>query len=419
MSGGRRDLLAALGLAGLGLASPLVPDIGEARAENTSRPAPSGTPPLVLGALFPATGPLAAHGDECLRGVVLAAEACNQTGGVFGRQVTLVTGDAADPDRAVSEARRLIIDAQPALIFGTGDSALSLGASEASEGSGVPYWELTGTMPAITTRGFHYLLRVCESEADIVERCLEAATDLVAPALHLPLDRLTIVLLYADSGTGGALATLATVAARKRKLPSPVAIAYQADGVDFSDIAQRLQSMKPDIVVHHGSAEEVVLLYRSLEALHWKPGRIIGTTPPYAMSETAAMIGPAFDGALAVSVPPYRVGPHLAPRAAAIGRAYEQRFGASPRSGYSLSHFAGAALCLEALRRAGSADKDKVLAVVRALDLAQGGLANGWGGVFGMGGENTRAFACALQWQNGVAIPLLPRAAAAGQYLPS
>jgi branched-chain amino acid transport system substrate-binding protein len=418
MAWGRRDLLAGLGLSGLGV--PLL-GVSGARAAKT-RPAAAADAPVTIGTLFPATGPLAAHGDECLRGVILATEACNRAGGLFGRQVVLVSGDAADPDRAVAEARRLIADAQPALLLGTGDGALSLGASEASEGSGVPYWELSATTPAVTTRGFRYLLRVCEPESSIAEGCLDAALDLVAPALrHGPAEPkaapLIIVLLYADTASGNALVSLVAAAAHRRGLPSLIAIAYQPDAVDFSGIATRLHAIKPDVMVHHGSSEEVVLLYRSLEALRWQPGRIIGTTPAYAMTETAAMIGPSFDGTLAVTVPPYRADARLIPNAAKVAQAYEQRFGAPPRSGYSLSHYAGAELCLSSLKAAGSIDRDHVLSVVRSLGVKEGGMVNGWGALFGLGGENTRAFACVLQWQNGESVALLPKAAAAGSYL--
>ena len=176
MAGRRRDLLGGFGAGlGLNLVASLAPGwAARGLAANPSRqPADSKT--LSVGALFPVTGPLAVLGDECLRGVQLATDLCNQGGGLFGRQIKLALGDASDPDRAVSEARRLISVEQPVLIMGTGDSALSLCASEVSEGSAIPYWELTATMPSITARGFRYLLRVCDIEPGIAARCIEAA----------------------------------------------------------------------------------------------------------------------------------------------------------------------------------------------------------------------------------------------------
>jgi branched-chain amino acid transport system substrate-binding protein len=419
MAGRRRDLLGGFGAGlGLNLVASLAPGwAARGLAANPSRqPADSKT--LSVGALFPVTGPLAVLGDECLRGVQLATDLCNQGGGLFGRQIVLALGDASDPDRAVSEARRLISVEQPVLIMGTGDSALSLGASEVSEGSAIPYWELTATMPSITARGFRYLLRVCDIEPGIAARCIEAAASVVAPAWRLPPGALSVVLLYADDGPGSTLVPLAMAAAHRSGMAPPVTIAYQPDGGNFTALAARLAAMKPDVVIHHGNAEEVVLFFESLATQRWRPRALIGATAAYGSLETAAMIGPAFDGTLAVGVVPYGTDARLAPEAAMIALLYAQRYGAQPRSGLSLSHFAGAALCFDALRRAGSSDKDRVLGIARSMQLDRGGLSNGWGAQFGTGGQNLRAFSCLSQWQDGRVVALLPSDGAAGRYRP-
>ena len=417
MAARRRDLLSGFGAGlGLNLAASLAPGwSGGALAANPSRPPPEDKT-LSVAALFPASGPLAALGNECLRGVQLATDLCNEGGGLFGRQIVLALGDASDPDRAVSEARRLISDAQPVLMLGTGDSALSLGASEVSEGSAIPFWELTATMPSITARGFHYLLRVCEIETGIAARCIEAAASVVAPALSRPPGALSMVLLYADDGPGSALVPLTMAAAHQSGMAPPETIAYQPDGANFTTVVARLAAMKTDVVIHHGSTEEAVLFFEGLATQPWRPAAVIGATPAYGSSETAAMIGQSFDGTLAVGVVPYSAGARLAPEAEMIALLYEQRFGARPRSGLSLSHFAGAALCFDVLRRAASPDKDRVLAVARSMRLDRGDLANGWGAQFGAGGQNLRAFSCLSQWQNGQAVALLPRDGAAGRY---
>jgi branched-chain amino acid transport system substrate-binding protein len=416
MAARRRDLLGGLGLGvGLNLAASFM--AAGARAANTTRPTADGKT-LTVGALFPASGSLAALGNECLRGVQLAADLCNEGGGLFGRQIVLALGDASDPDRAVSEARRLISDAQPVLMLGTGDSALSLGASEVSEGSAIPYWELSATMPSITARGFHYLLRICDIETGIAARCTEAVASVVALALSRAPGALSVVLLYSDDGPGTALVPLVLAAAHRSGLAPPVTVAYQPDSANFAALSARLAAMKPDVVIHHGSTEEVVLFFAGLATQGWRPHALIGATAAYGSLETAAMIGPSFDGTLAVGVVPYGVDARLAPEAAIVALLYEQRFGAKPRSGLSLSHFAGAALCFDVLRRAGSADRDKMLGVARGMQLGRGGLANGWGALFGTGGQNQRAFSCLSQWQNGRAVALLPPEGAAGRYRP-
>jgi branched-chain amino acid transport system substrate-binding protein len=413
MAAGRRNFLGGMAAGvGLGFAPAIIPKA--VRAASPPRKADGNG--IVIGALFPLTGPLATLGNECLRGVQLATDLCNAGGGVLNQPVTLALGDATDPDRAVSEARRLISDQQPALILGTGDSALSLGASEASEGSGIPYWELSAAMPSITTRGFHYLLRLCDTEDGIADRAVEAAETVVAPALQRPASGLTGALLYSDEATGIALLPLIAAAAHRHNMPPPMSIAYQSGDADFAALAARLAAMRPDILLHHGSSEDAVLLHAALAARGWRPHAMIGTSAAYTSRETAAMIGPAFDGTLSVGVTPYSLAARLAPDAGMVATLYEQRFGAAPRSGYSLSHFAGTSLCFDTLRLAKTIDKDKVLAVAQALTLSDGTLANGWGALFAPGGQNLRAFSSLAQWQKGELVALLPKEGAAGQF---
>lgn len=408
MAAGRRSVLGGLAA---GIAATALPT-----ATRAATPPRKSDDRIVIGALFPLTGPLATLGNECLRGVQLATDLCNAGGGLFGKQINLVQGDAADPDRAVAAARGLIADQQPALIFGTGDSSLSLGASEASEGSGIPYWELSATSPAITTRGFHYLLRICDTENGVADRALEAAETLIAPALRLEPAKLSATLLYSDGASGMALLPLIMAAAQRRGMAPLMTIAYQSDDADFAAVATRLAAMQPDVLLHFGTSEDVVLLHAALATKRWRPRAMIGVSSPYGSRDTATMVGPALEGTLAVGVTPYSIDARLAPDAGMVATLYEQRFGAAPRSGLSLSHFAGVGLCFDTLRLAKTLDKDKVLATVQALGLPQGSLANGWGASFGPGGQNLRAFTSLAQWQNGRLVSLLPKDGASGRF---
>jgi branched-chain amino acid transport system substrate-binding protein len=57
-----------------------------------------------IGALWPFSGPIAEDGQESLRGAKIAAEMQNEKGGLWGKQIQLVTGDASDAKAAMTEA---------------------------------------------------------------------------------------------------------------------------------------------------------------------------------------------------------------------------------------------------------------------------------------------------------------------------
>ena len=53
--------------------------------------------PIRIGAINPFSGPLALYGDEVARGYQLAIDEANAKGGVIGRKLELLRGDASSP----------------------------------------------------------------------------------------------------------------------------------------------------------------------------------------------------------------------------------------------------------------------------------------------------------------------------------
>ncbi len=138
-----RHLLAAASAAAM-LAS------GSAMAQQTWR----------IGALYPLSGNLALLGNENLVGARIAVDMINERGGVAGKKVELVSGDASTPDKAQSEAERLSSLENLKVITGTYSSGLSFAASQVVERRGGIYWETGGIADGLTKRGFKNYFRV-------------------------------------------------------------------------------------------------------------------------------------------------------------------------------------------------------------------------------------------------------------------
>ncbi len=56
---------------------------------------------IKIGALYPLTGNLSVLGNVTFDGARVALEMINETGGVLGKKVEFVVGDANTPDRAL------------------------------------------------------------------------------------------------------------------------------------------------------------------------------------------------------------------------------------------------------------------------------------------------------------------------------
>src|SRR5712664_4223678 len=77
-----------------------------------------------IGVLQPLTGNLAAEGKRHLEGYEIMRDLINERGGVMGKKLVFVVGDAVDPTVAASEANRLITREGVKIITGTYSSTL-------------------------------------------------------------------------------------------------------------------------------------------------------------------------------------------------------------------------------------------------------------------------------------------------------
>ena len=72
-----------------------------------------------IGVLEPLTGNLAAEGKRHLEGYEIVRDLINERGGVMGKKLVFVVGDAVDPTVAASEATRLATREGVKIITGT------------------------------------------------------------------------------------------------------------------------------------------------------------------------------------------------------------------------------------------------------------------------------------------------------------
>src|SRR3974390_1242626 len=75
--------------------------------------------PLRIGAINPYSGPLALYGDEVARGYQLAVDERNAKGGVLGRKIELIRGDAANPQQGIAAVDQLVTRDKAELFIGT------------------------------------------------------------------------------------------------------------------------------------------------------------------------------------------------------------------------------------------------------------------------------------------------------------
>ena len=368
--------------------------------------------PIVIGALYPFSGMLSLFGDESFRGLELAIDARNAAGGLFGRPIKLVKGDAVDPAAAVTEIKRLVSVEKISAVFGTFASPQVIAASQVTELAGIPYFELGAICDPVLERGFRLLFRACSSATMMAALSVDTISQSLAPQWGMDREphraSLRVSILHEDGLYGSNVSALQIARCKERGLTVVDQLAYNAAAPDLANAVQRLRGADVTVVLHTGYQSDTALFYREMKQANWLPRMVIGCGGGYAITDTAATIGAEFDGTLNVGFPPYATQPDAAPGIAAVAMAYERKYGAKPRSGHSLANYVGAQLFLGALGQAGSLDKDKVRDAVMAANLGLKETANGWGVRFDDKGQNTLALPVVAQWRGATLQAVLP-----------
>ena len=94
-----------------------------------------------IGALYPLSGNLAVLGNEALMGAEIAAEMVNETGGFDGKKFEIIKTDVTDPQKATTEAKRLVNQKGVDLLIGTYGSSIMLANAGVANQNKIIYWE--------------------------------------------------------------------------------------------------------------------------------------------------------------------------------------------------------------------------------------------------------------------------------------
>ena len=368
---------------------------------------------LRLGALYPFSGGLALLGDESFRGFELAVERRNAEGGLLGRKITVVRGDAVDANQAVGTARRLTSVDRVQAIFGSYASSISFAATQVSELAGVPYFELGAISDPITERGFKYVFRSNPTSKSFANRTLDVINEIIAPGLNVKPQDLRIAIVHEDALYGTTVAKFQVEAAKAAGLNVVEVLPYSAKAVDLSSLILRLKGSNVDVVLQTSYQNDTVLFFRQMQEAAFKPKAIIGAGGGYSMQDTVNAVGADnMHGVFDIDFTQYLTNESGAPGLNAFVQAYEKKYGSAPRSGHSLANYAGALIFFDAIQNAGSMDPDKIRAAVLALEKPEGSTPTGWGAKFDQNGQNTLGLPSVMQWLDGKLTTVYPADAA-------
>ena len=247
----RRNFVAGTAAAATSLVFPLV-----ARAQPA---------PVKVGVLHPVTGWASYSGTQCRLGAMMAIEDINAAGGIKslgGAKIEAVLGDAqSKPEVGVAEIERLQADGVSAVV-GAYASAICLATTQAAAKYALPHVVDIGVADSIVERGLTNTFRFGPGYKTVADLAIENLNSLNTAA-GKPIK--SALIIHEESLFGTGTAGLLSKALPNLGIEVKEVIKHANPTRDFNNIALRIKSVQPDIVIPANYYNEYALLVRTMQ----------------------------------------------------------------------------------------------------------------------------------------------------------
>ena len=367
-----------------------------------------------LAVILPLSGTYARSGDLELKGIQMAVDEINASGGVKslgGAKITIAVKDAGSSvETAVSAARELLTGSdKPVGGIGSWLSSFTLGVSEVAERQGIP-WLTVSSSDQVTARGFQYLYQTVAPSSIWADQALTYLNEL-SKAQGCPIKKVAIV----GDNTAAPVAFFNAV---RKDVAGKLGWEIVQDSIwtpplaDATAIAQRLQTSKPDLILFGATNFSDAAQVLSKDSEFGIKSNYVGNGSWLVMPEYAQALGAKnLEGIFDIS------GAHPLKGYESIVQRFMQRTKEPFMQQEGLAGYYHVWIFKEALEKAASTDPKKVNAAIKALDLKIGPAAAAIpsGRVhFAESGRLVDATPVIAQWQSGIPVSVFPTRSALG-----
>jgi ABC-type branched-subunit amino acid transport system substrate-binding protein len=259
-------------------------------------------PRLVVGAVYPLTGPQAEGGRQELGGV----RAALATAGLAG-EVRLAVVSVETPAGARAAVDRLIDRDHVAVILGTYGSTLSEAAAERADARHTVYWE-TGAVADLVTQRRHYIFRTVATGMTLGTTAVTFTDRVLLPADGLAPAAARAVIVNVDDVYGRSVGDAEQQLAAQLGIPVVDRVQYQVSTLDASQAAARVAAAHPDYLWDVSYVDDGVGIWRAVEQQGVPLRAAVGTSSAFCMPEFGHRLGQQAVGLYAADKPDGRIG---------------------------------------------------------------------------------------------------------------
>ena len=348
--------------------------------------AQNGVDEIKIGIVAPLTGGASTTGNDMWQAAVLAADEINAQGGVnvngVDKQITLVKGDTGtSPETGVKVVTKLITEDEVDLLIGGFSSSITYADSVVAAEHKVPFIITGASSPVITVRDdidTTYFFHHCPTTDAYGEDTLLFVDEIIRPAINerfgFPEDRtLRLGVLYQDSKYGEGVYDGIAKAIDEHNLNVEVVAAekFKMSETDFRTVLTVIKAANPDVVYPAAFLNEQKLIVA-------QGRRDVGLNTIYLSVECCD--DPDYYTGVErwgeYSIQESRFSPYTIPAGeihdavAQYKQDFETKWGVPP-SMMGASTYDGVYIAAEAVKNAGTVDKEKVRAALAEIEMPQ------------------------------------------------
>ncbi len=382
-------------------------------------PAAAQPKEVVIGVIYPMSGPAAQAGVDDKPVFEIAADIANGSAdlpfplyqklkglpGLKGAKVRLVFADhQGKPDVGQAEAERMITQEKVAALVGCWHSAVTATASQVAERHGVPFLNTESSSPGLTTRGFKWFFRTSPHDGHFTQVMFDFFRDFEKKR-NVKLK--TLGLTYEDTLFGSDSGKVQKELAKKYGYEVVLDFQYRAKATSLASEVQRLKAANPDVWMPTSYQTDAILFTRTMKELDYNPKMIMAQDAGHISSDFVSQVGKDAEGTLTRA--PFSTDlVEKRPVAKALNAMYAKRAGKDLYD-FPARAFTGMITLLDAINRAGSTDPEAIRKALVATQIAGDQLIMTWDNVkFDESGQNTGVKGIILQLQGGAYHTVYP-----------
>jgi len=308
--------------------------------------------PIKIGALYSVTGGMSSIDAPSLRGAKLAAKLANKAGGVLGgRKIEIIAVDAKTDQKASVLGAKKLLNEGVVVGIGHSDPSFVLPSAPLFQKKKIPFITSGATLPTLPAMIGDYLFMVAYGD--------DGQAYAVADYTHKVLKAKNIA-VWTDNGMDftKALSKFYKKRAKEDGMKIVLEDFYMTGDKDFSAQITRLKntSPKPDAIFVSAGPDEAGVIVKQI--------RQSGINAPI-------LSGDGFDTDLIVTVPGKKYANDIyysthtfrgdnRPEVQKFISDYKKEYGIAPENAFAALGYDAAALAIDAIKRANSADPKKI-----------------------------------------------------------